>query len=129
MSYDPENVFARILSGDLPCRKVCETSHSLAFHDVHPITPVHVLVVPKGPYETLADFAGAASDEEIADWVRAAVRVARQEGVADAGYRILISSGVDGGQEIPHLHLHVLGGRPLGAMLAPPPEPEEPQAL
>lgn len=116
--YDDSNIFARILRGELPCRKVLETAHSLAFHDVNPLAPVHVLVIPKGAYVSWDDFSDHASDEEIADFVRAAGEVARQVGADTQGYRLLSNVGKRGGQEVPHLHLHLFGGQPLGPMLA-----------
>ena len=116
--YDDSNIFARILRGELPCRKVLETAHSLAFHDVNPLAPVHVLVIPKGAYVSWDDFSDHASDEEIADFVRAAGKVARQVGADTQGYRLLSNIGKRGGQEVPHLHLHLFGGEPLGPMLA-----------
>ena len=118
LPYDDSNIFARILRGELPCRKVLETAHSLAFHDVNPLAPVHVLVIPKGAYVSWDDFSDHASDEEIADFVRAAGKVARQVGADTQGYRLLSNIGKRGGQEVPHLHLHLFGGQPLGPMLA-----------
>ncbi|MGP1394051.1 MAG: histidine triad nucleotide-binding protein [Inquilinaceae bacterium] len=117
MAYDPDNVFARILRGEIPCSKVYEDEHVLAFNDISPRAPVHVLVIPKGPYVSLDDFTRDASDEEIAALVRAVGHLARQLGVADRGYRFLGNVGRDGHQEVPHLHIHLFGGRPLGAML------------
>lgn len=118
-SYDRGNVFARILRGEIPCERVYEDEHVLAFRDIRPQTPIHVLVIPKGEYSTLHDFAERASDAEIAAWVRAAGRIARELGVAESGYRVLSNAGDDGGQEVPHLHLHLFGGRPLGRMIRP----------
>jgi diadenosine tetraphosphate (Ap4A) HIT family hydrolase len=117
MSYDPDNVFAKIVRGEIPSRLVLETEHSLAFHDIHPQAPVHVLVIPKGPYEDFDAFAANASDEEIVDWVRAAGRVAREEEVVEGGYRVLVNNGRAAHQEVPHLHLHVFGGGELGPMI------------
>ncbi len=116
--YDDSNIFARILRGDLPCRKVMESEHSLAFHDINPLAPVHVLVIPKGAYVSWDDFSVHASDAEIADFVRIAGEVARQVGADTQGYRLLSNIGKRGGQEVPHLHLHLFGGQPLGPMLA-----------
>ncbi|HVS15521.1 MAG TPA: histidine triad nucleotide-binding protein [Thermoanaerobaculia bacterium] len=115
--YDPGNVFARILRGEIPCDKVYEDEHVLAFRDVAPQAPVHVLVIPKGPYATLDDFAARASAEEIAAWVRAIGEVVRAAGLVEGGYRVLANAGRDGHQEVPHLHMHVFGGRDLGAMI------------
>jgi diadenosine tetraphosphate (Ap4A) HIT family hydrolase len=116
-AYDPGNVFARILRGEIPCDKVFEDEHVLAFRDINPQTPVHVLVIPKGPYTTLDDFAANASDQEITAWVRAIGTVARAEGLVENGYRVLTNTGRDGHQEVPHLHMHVFGGRDLGVMI------------
>lgn len=118
MAYDDQNVFARILRGEIPCDKVHETEHCLAFRDINPQAPTHVLVIPKGAYVSMADFSANASEAEIVDFVRAVGAVARQEGLEAPGYRILANHGVNGGQEVPHLHVHVFGGRPLGPMLA-----------
>ena len=116
--YDESNIFARILRGELPCRKVYEDEHALAFHDIHPLAPVHVLVIPKGPYVSWDDFSEKASDEEIAGFVRAVGKVARDEQLVAQGYRLLANIGQRGGQEVPHLHVHLFGGAPLGPMLA-----------
>lgn len=117
MAYDPDNVFAKILRGEIPCSKVYEDEHVLAFNDISPRAPVHVLVIPKGAYVSLDEFSREASDEEIAALFRAVGRLARQLGVADQGYRFLGNVGRNGHQEVPHLHIHLFGGRPLGAML------------
>ena len=116
--YDDSNIFARILRGEVPSSKVYEDEQVLAFNDIHPLAPTHVLVIPKGPYVSWDDFLEKASDAEIAGLVRALGKVAREAGLVEAGYRILANVGVNGGQEVPHLHLHVFGGRPLGPMLA-----------
>ena len=116
--YDEGNVFARILRGEIPNRTVYEDEHALAFHDISPAAPVHILVIPKGPYVSWDDFSERASPEEIAGFVRAAGRVAREQGLVAPGYRLLANVGGHGGQEVPHLHVHVLGGRPLGPMLS-----------
>jgi len=120
MAYDPNNIFARILRGEIPCKKVYEDSHALAFHDIHPQARLHVLVIPKGAYVSWADFSAQASDAEIAGLVRAVGTVARQLGVEDSGYRTLANHGADSGQEVPHLHIHLFGGQPLGRMIQPP---------
>jgi histidine triad (HIT) family protein len=117
MAYDRTNIFARILRGEIPCKKVFEDSHVLAFHDINPQTPTHVLVIPKGEYESSDDFADKASDAEIAALLRAAGRIAREQGVAETGYRLLANHGRDAHQEVPHFHLHIFGGRDLGAMV------------
>ena len=116
--YDEDNVFARILRGELPCNTVHEDEHSLAFHDINPLAPVHILVIPKGPYVSWDDFAERASDAEIAGFVRAVGKVAREAGMVVQGYRLLSNVGKRAGQEVPHLHVHIFGGEPLGPMLA-----------
>lgn len=117
-SYDDSNIFARILRGELPCTKVYEDEHALAFNDINPHAPLHVLVIPKGAYVSWDDFSSRASDEEIAGFVRAVGHVAREAGLVEPGYRLLANTGRNGGQEVPHLHVHILAGRPLGPMLA-----------
>ena len=117
MAYDNDNVFAKILRGEIPCDKVYEDDHVLAFHDITPQAPVHVLVIPKGAYVSLDDFSEKASDAEIAGLTRAAGKIARKMGVVDSGYRILANHGRDGHQEVPHFHLHIFGGRDLGGMV------------
>lgn len=116
--YDHNNVFARILRGELPSKKVYEDEHVLAFHDIHPLAPTHILVIPKGAYVSWDDFSEKASDAEIAAFVRASGRIAREAGLVDQGYRVLANTGLNSGQEVPHLHLHIFAGRPLGPMLA-----------
>lgn len=116
-AYDPDNIFAKILRGEIPCDRVYEDEHVLAFRDINPQAPVHVLVIPKGEYVSMDDFAESADDAEIAAFVRAVGRVARELGLQDPGYRILANHGADSHQEVPHLHVHIFGGRPLGPML------------
>ena len=118
MAYDRTNIFAKILRGEIPCKKIYEDAHSLAFHDINPQAPVHVLVIPKGRYVSLADFTATASDAEIAGFFRAVAGVARLLELEAPGYRILTNMGEHSGQEVPHFHVHVFGGRPLGRMLA-----------
>lgn len=120
MAYDRSNIFARILRGEIPCKKVHEDFHTLAFHDVNPQARLHVLVIPKGEYVSWDDFSSKAPEAEIAGFVRAVGRVARDLGVADSGYRILANHGPDSHQEVPHLHVHIFGGQALGRMLCPP---------
>ncbi|MCK6449991.1 MAG: histidine triad nucleotide-binding protein [Alphaproteobacteria bacterium] len=120
MAYDPNNVFARILRGEIPCKKVLETKHSLAFHDINPQSPVHVLVIPKGAYVSMDDFSAKASEAEIADFIRALGEAARQAGAVEGGYRILANNGANANQEVPHLHMHIFGGRRLGRMIDRP---------
>jgi diadenosine tetraphosphate (Ap4A) HIT family hydrolase len=118
MSYDPNNIFAKILRGEIPCKKVYEDEFALAFHDLHPKAPVHVLVIPKGPYATHNDFVGSANAEEIAGFARAITKVTQVTDVANTGYRLISNCGVNAHQEVPHYHVHVLGGKPLVVMLA-----------
>ena len=119
MAYDQENVFAKILRGEIPCDKVYEDDRVLAFRDINPQRPAHVLVIPKGAYVSFDDFTETASDEEIAGFVRAAGRIARDLGLQEPGYRILANHGRDGRQEVPHFHLHLFGGDDCGPMIKP----------
>ena len=116
-AYDDQNIFAKILRGEIPNATVLETEHTLAFRDIQPQAPVHVLVIPKGPYVCYDHFALAASDAEIVDFTRAVGEVVKDEGLQEGGYRIISNAGEAGVQEVPHLHVHVLGGRVLGRML------------
>ena len=116
--YDDSNIFARILRGEIPCTKIYEDEHALAFHDINPQAPVHILVIPKGRYVSWDDFSERASAEEIAGFVKAVGHVARAQGMVTRGYRLLANVGRNGGQEVPHLHVHIFGGGPLGPMLA-----------
>ena len=116
--YDESNIFARILRGELPCNKVYEDEHALAFHDINSQAPVHILVIPKGAYVSWDDFSSRASEAEIAGFVRAVGHVARVAELVEPGYRLLANTGMNSGQEVPHLHVHVFGGRGLGPMLA-----------
>lgn len=117
-SYDENNIFARILRGEIPCKRVHETPHALAFHDINPQAPIHVLVIPKGPYRSWTDFSATASEAEIAGFVRAVGEVAKLLGLEEPGYRLLANAGVNAHQEVPHLHVHIFGGKALGPMLA-----------
>ena len=116
--YADSNIFARILRGEIPSKKVYEDEHVLAFHDINPLAPTHILVIPKGPYVSWDDFSEKATDEEIAAFVRAGGRIARDERLVQGGYRLLANVGPNSGQEVPHLHVHIFGGRGLGPMLA-----------
>ena len=116
-AYDDNNIFARILRGELPCGKAHETDHALAFHDIAPQAPVHVLVIPKGAYVSLDDFSAHASPDEIGGFFTAVGKVARELGVVEAGYRFLANNGPDANQEVPHFHVHIFAGRPLGGMI------------
>ncbi|MEJ6388136.1 histidine triad nucleotide-binding protein [Gymnodinialimonas ulvae] len=119
--YDDQNIFAKILRGEIPNQTVEETAHTLAFNDIYPQAPVHVLVIPKGAYVCFDHFAAEASDAEIADFHRVAAKICADLGVAPdgggAGYRTISNAGEDAVQEVPHYHMHILGGRPLGRML------------
>ena len=118
MAYDANNVFARILRGELPCKKVFEDDHVLAFHDINPQAPIHVLVIPKGAYVSLDDFSAKAPAGELAAFFRAVGAIARQLGLVDSGYRILANHGPNSHQEVPHFHVHIFAGRPLGRMIS-----------
>ena len=117
MTYEPNNIFARILRGEIPCNKVYEDPHVLAFNDISPQSPTHVLVIPKGEYVSFDDFSHNAPPEEIVALVRAIGQIAREQGVAESGYRILANTGPAAHQEVPHFHMHLFGGRDLGGML------------
>jgi len=116
--YDDSNIFARMLAGEVPCKKVHEDEHALAFHDINPQAPVHILVIPKGRYVSWDDFSERGSAEEIAGFVRAVGKVARDAGLVAPGYRLLANVGPASGQEVAHLHVHIFGGGPLGPMLS-----------
>ena len=118
LPYDDSNIFARILRGEIPSKRVHEVVFVLAFHDVNPQAPVHILVIPKGAWVSWDDFSERASAEEIAGFVRAVGKVARDQGLVAPGYRLLANVGRNSGQEVPHLHVHIFGGRGLGPMLA-----------
>lgn len=120
-TYDDQNIFAKILRGEIPNTTVLETEHSLAFRDLYPKAPTHVLVIPKGPYISFDHFAAEASDAEITDYVRAIGEVCRLEGLtleAGDGFRMISNAGEHGVQEVPHLHVHILGKRPMGRMVS-----------
>lgn len=122
-NYDPQNIFAKILRGEIPCDKVLETEHCLAFNDIRPQAPTHVLVIPKGAYVTYDHFALEASDAEIADFARAVAQVCQQleiqPGEGGPGYRAIMNAGDHGMQEVPHLHIHIMSGRKLGHLVTP----------
>lgn len=119
-SYDPNNVFARILRGEIPNKTVLETPHTLAFHDIGPQAPVHVLVIPKGAYVDFAEFAAKASAEELVDFHRACAQICEMLGLTGPeGYRAITNAGTHGMQEVPHYHLHILAGRVLGRLVVP----------
>ena len=118
MSYDSENIFAKILRGEIPCDKVYENDHVLAFKDINPKAPVHVLIIPKGEYVSSSDFFATASDAELGEFMRAVRAVAEKTGVLDSGYRLIANAGDHGHQEVPHFHMHLLGGRHIGPMVS-----------
>jgi histidine triad (HIT) family protein len=117
LAYDDANIFARILRGELPCNKVYEDEHALAFHDIRPQAPVHVLVIPKEPYVSWDDFTAKASDAAIAGFMRAVGTVTRQLELDTPGYRLMVNMGGHGHQEVPHLHVHIFGGRQFFQMI------------
>ena len=117
-AYDDHNVFAKILRGEIPSTRVYEDEWAIAFEDINPQAEIHTLVVPKGKYVSWDDFSAQAPDEEIAGFVRAVGKVARAKGLVEPGYRLLANVGADGGQEVPHLHIHIFGGQKLGRMIA-----------
>jgi len=119
MAYDDQNIFAKILRGEIPCDKVCENDHALAFRDINPQTPVHVLVIPKGPYAGMDDFTANASDAEVAGFFRTVGQVARDLGTVENGYRALTNCGPDAHQDVPHFHVHIFAGKNLGRMIKP----------
>ncbi len=117
INYDSENIFARIIRGEIPAQKIFETEHVLAFRDIAPKAPVHVLVCPKGPYRSMTEFSKQASPDEIVALARAVGEIVRDLGLDESGYRVIMNTGADGGQEVPHLHLHILGGHGMGPMV------------
>lgn len=116
-TYDPNNIFARILRGEIPCKKQFENDHVLAFHDIAPKAPIHVLVIPKGAYVDAHDFAARAHDAEILGYARALAKIVADLKLTSTGYRLIANTGLNGGQEVPHFHTHILAGRPLGPMI------------
>lgn len=118
VSYDSNNIFARILRGEIPCNKAFENDHALAFHDVNPQAPVHILVIPKGAYVSIADFSQKASAAEQSEFFAAISAIVTEFDLADTGFRTISNTGLNGGQEVPHFHVHIVGGKPLGRMLA-----------
>jgi histidine triad (HIT) family protein len=116
--YDDQNIFAKILRGEIPSNRVYDDDFAIAFHDINPQAPTHLLVIPKGAYVSWDDFSARAGDAEIVGFIRAVGTVARAAGLVEPGYRLLANIGQHGHQEVPHLHVHVFGGRPLGPMLA-----------
>ncbi len=120
LPYDDQNIFARILRGELPCSKVYEDDWALAFHDINPQAPVHILVIPKAPFVSWDDFSARGSDAQIAGFIRAVGTVAREQGLVEPGYRLLANTGPDSLQEVPHFHVHICAGKVLGRMIVSP---------
>lgn len=116
--YDPDNIFAKILRGEVPCNKVYEDDHVLAFHDIAPQAPVHILVIPKGPYVAIDDFGVNASAQEVKALYAAVAKIAEDHDLREDGFRVIANTGLNGGQEVPHFHVHILGGKALGPMLS-----------
>lgn len=121
MAYDPSNVFARILRGELPAKKIYEDEYALAFHDIRPLAPIHALVIPKGAYVAFDDFATTARAAEITGFFRAVQKTAELIGACADGYRLAANNGANSHQEVPHFHVHIFAGKPLGPMLVPVP--------
>lgn len=117
MAYDPQNIFARILRGEIPCTKIYEDAFALAFPDIAPKAPVHILVIPKGAYTDIVDFGARGSAEEIAGFYKAVATIAAEKGIKESGFRSIANTGINSGQEVPHYHLHLLGGKKFGAMV------------
>lgn len=118
MAYDDQNIFAKILRGDIPSKKIYEDDHVLAFHDAFPKAPVHALIIPKGPFTDIDDFNARASEEQLIAFYRAVPKVIEALGLAEKGFRTIANTGSDGGQEVPHFHIHIIGGRNIGPMVA-----------
>ena len=119
MKYDKDNIFAKILRGEIPCKKVYENEYVLSFHDINPQKKIHVLVIPKRRYINLDDFAENASDKEIVEFNKAIIHIVKMLKISnqEGGYRVLSNIGKDGGQEVPHLHYHIFGGEKIGKMV------------
>ena len=121
MTYDKNNIFAKILRNEIPCKKIYEDEYVLAFHDISPQKKIHALVIPKGEYVNLDDFSSKAAEEEIVGLIKGIAQVTKKLGVSEAakggGYRSLVNAGEDGGQEVPHLHFHLFGGEKIGKMV------------
>ena len=117
-AYDQNNIFAKILRGEIPCDRVYEDDHVLAFKDIAPKAPTHILVIPKGTYIDIADFGANASAEEVKAFYAAVAKISQEQGVKDSGFRVIANSGLNGGQEVPHFHVHILGGKSMGPMVS-----------
>ena len=118
MTYDPNNIFARILRGEIPCTKIYEDEFALAFPDISPKAPVHILVIPKGAYTDIADFGSRATEQEIAGFFKAVPKISAEKNLVSSGFRSIANTGLHGGQEVPHFHLHLLGGKSIGPMVS-----------
>lgn len=118
MAYDDQNIFAKILRGEIPCDEVYRDEYVLAFKDIAPQAPVHILVIPTGRYVSIADFGAQASVEEINAFYKAVSKIAADQGLSESGFRCIANAGADGGQEVPHFHMHILGGAPVGPMVS-----------
>ncbi len=116
--YDDNNIFAKILRGEIPCDKVYEDDYVLAFNDIAPKAPVHILLIPKGRYISIADFGENASAEEIKGFYLALAEIVKDKGINETGFRSIANTGENGGQEVPHFHMHILGGKPIGTMVS-----------
>jgi len=117
MAYDETNIFAKILRGEIPNKTIYEDDHVLALHDIYAKAPVHALVIPKGRYIDIVDFGANASSEEITAFWRAVSKVATDLGISETGFRSIANTGLNGGQEVPHFHVHLLGGKKIGPMV------------
>lgn len=117
MTYDSTNVFAKILKGQIPCQKVYESEDVLAFYDLYPKTPIHVLVIPKGPYCDFTHFCQSAPKSEVAEFFSHVAAIVKELGLPEKGYRLIVNAGAHGGQEVPHFHVHILAGKPIGPMV------------
>lgn len=118
LDYDDNNIFAKILRGEIPCDKVYEDDYVLAFNDIAPQAPVHILVIPKGQYVSVVDFGAKASAEEVSGFFAAVSKIAEEKGINTDGFRSIANTGAHGGQEVPHFHLHLLGGKRIGVMVS-----------
>ena len=118
MTYDDQNIFAKILREEIPCDKVYEDDHVLAFKDIAPQAPVHILLIPKGPYVSIDDFGVNASAPEIMGFYTALAKIVHDHDLAAPGFRTIANTGINGGQEVPHFHMHILGGKPIGPMVS-----------
>lgn len=117
MSYDENNVFAKIINGDIPCKKIYEDAFAIAFEDINPKAPIHILVIPKGKFTDIADFGTNANAAEITGFWRAVSRISEEKNLKEKGFRVIANTGSDGGQEVPHFHVHILAGKPIGKMV------------